>query len=168
MQWLRSNRGGGQSLLAGIAVIAIAVGLYFVFKQAKSKDDSLFGDVYYYCTNCEKEFTGSSNATPPIKCPFCHKVAGVRARKYKCKECDTVFIGYIQKYDPETKLLIERRKKGESVPDAQIGSILVSEPGEDDWFEASSPEGLDLMNNVVCPKCEGFDLEVVFPPKKKK
>lgn len=167
MQSLWSNKGGGQGLLAGIAIIAIALGAYFIFKQTKSKDDSLFGDIYYYCTNCEKEFPASSSETAPIKCPFCKQMTGVIAAKFKCKECNEEFIGYIQKYDAETKRLIDKRKRGEKVPDEQIGSILVSEPGEEDWIEASTPEGNAVMSNLACPKCESFDVERIFPPKKK-
>lgn len=167
MQSLCSNRGANQAILALVAVICIAAGAYFIFKHAKSGEDDLYGDVYYYCTSCEKEFPDSSSNTPPIKCPFCNKPTGVLARKFKCKECETEFIAYIQKYDPETKLLIERRKRGDSVPDAQIRSILVTEPDTEDWVDASSPEGTDLMNNVFCPnECEG-DLEPLFPKPKK-
>lgn len=168
MQSLWSNRGGGQGLLAGIAVILILVGAYFIFKEAKSGKDDEFGNVYYYCTNCEKEFTDSTDKVPPIKCPHCRQVAGAAARKFKCSECNTTFVGYIQKYDPQTQLAIERRKKGEKVDDTQIQSIQVSEPGTDDWVDASSPEGTDIMTNITCPSgCEGTP-EPVFPEFKKK
>lgn len=169
MQWLHSNRGGGQGLLAGIAVILLLVGAYFIFKHTK-KDDDAFGDVYYVCTNpsCEKEFKDSTDKIPPIKCPHCRQVAGAAARKFKCSECDTTFIGYIQKYDPQTQLAIERRKKGEKVDDTQIMSIQVSEPGMDDWVDASSQDGIDIMTNITCPSgCEGT-VEPVFPEFKKK
>ncbi len=167
MQSLWSNRGGSQSLIAGVAIICIAVGAYFIFKGAKSDEDELYGDVYYYCTNCEKEFAAGSQETPPIKCKFCGKLAAVAIRKYKCKGCGHTYIGYLEKYDPETKVLIERRKKGEPVPDERIRSIMVAEPDSDTWLDASSPEGTELMNNVVCPKCESFEKEAIFPGKKK-
>lgn len=168
MQSLKSNRGGGQGLLAGIAVICILVAAYFIFKEAKSGKDDEFGKVYYYCTNCEKQFTESGDKVPPIKCPYCRQVAGAVARKVKCSECKTTFVAYIQKYDPQTQLAIERRKRGENVDDTQIQSIQVAEPGTDDWVDASSPEGNDLMTNIKCPSgCEGT-LEPVFPEFKKK
>ena len=131
MQSLTSNRGGGQGLLAGIAVICILVAAYFIFKEAKSGKDDAFGNVYFYCTNCEKDFTGSSDEVPPVKCPHCQQITGVFARKYRCSECDTTFIGYLQKYDPQTQLAIQRRKKGEKVSDTEIKSIMVSEFGEE-------------------------------------
>ena len=168
MQSLRSTKGGGQGLLAGIALICILVGAYFIFKQTK-KDDDVFGDVYYVCTNtsCEKEFTASSGEVPPIKCPHCQQMTGVAARKFKCSECDEVFIGYVQKYDPQTQAAIQRRKRGQTVPDAEIQSIMVSEPGVEDWVDSSTPDGLEIMSNIVCPQgCDGQP-EPVFPEVKK-
>ncbi|NQT83004.1 zinc ribbon domain-containing protein [bacterium] len=165
MQSLWSNRGGGQGLLAGIAVIFIAVGAYFIFKGAKSGDQGV-GDVYYYCTNCQKEFTANSSETPPIKCPFCKQPTGVLSAKSKCEVCGKEFISYLQKYDPETKVAIERRKRGDSVPDTEIHSIMVTEPDTDDWIDAGTPEGLDVMTNVVCPEgCEG-EVTRIFPKVK--
>ncbi len=168
MQSLKSNRGGGQGLLAGIAVICILVAAYFIFKEAKSGKDDAFGNVYFYCTNCEKEFTGSSDEVPPVKCPHCQQITGVFARKYKCSKCDTTFIGYIQKYDPQTQLAIQRRKKGDKVSDTEIKSIMVSEFGEEDWIDGSSMDGLDIMNGVKCPNNCEEELEPIFPQVKKK
>jgi DNA-directed RNA polymerase subunit RPC12/RpoP len=168
MRAIWSKRGGGQGIIAVIAVVCIGIAAYFIFKHTKSGKDDTYGDIYYYCTNCEKEFPGSSSEFPPIKCKFCGQPTAVVARKFKCSECGKVFIGYLQKYDPQTKALIERRKAGEKIPDEKIGNILVSEPGFDDWLDASTPEATALMNDVRCPDgCEGT-VEPVFPPQEKK
>jgi len=125
--------------------------------------ETAYGDVFYYCTNCKKEFTASSVEVPPIKCKFCGKVAAVLATKFKCKECGSMFIGYIEKFDPETQRLIEMRKRGERVPDEKIGNVLVSDPEKEEWLDATSLKGMEVTHNVVCPKCCGTDLKRVFP-----
>jgi hypothetical protein len=167
MQSFFSNKGGAQGTLAVIAVICIAVAAYFIFRQAKPQKDTGFGDIYFYCTNCQREFTEASNKFPPINCPFCKQPTGVVARKFECNGCGRKFIGYIQMYDPETKVLIERRQAGEKVPDEQLRSIMVTEPGSEDWIDSSTPEGADLMNNVRCPACGGTDLNAIFPKPEK-
>ena len=42
MQWLGSNRGGGQGLLAIVAIISIAVATYFIVKHTKQKDEGAY------------------------------------------------------------------------------------------------------------------------------
>jgi len=165
MQLLRSNRGGSQGVIAGIAVICIAVAAYFIFRQTKTKKEEAYGGVFYYCTNCTKEFVGSPYETPPIKCKFCNQVTAVVAAKRKCRSCGKTFIAYLQKYDPETKMLIERRKKGEKVPDEQIKNIMVSRFGEDDWLDAGTPEGIEVMSEITCPfpECGGTESDPLYP-----
>jgi hypothetical protein len=171
MQSLKSNRGGGQGLLAGIAIICIAVAAYLIFKQTKADKDSAFGDTYYYCTSCQKEFTGSSNLVAPVKCPYCKGITGASLRKYKCKLCGKVFPGYLQKFDPETKRLIERRKRGEQVDDSKIGSQLMTEFGDENWVDSGSQEAYDILNGITCPNPDcnatGTNVETIFPKAKK-
>jgi len=153
-----------------VAIICIAVAVFFIVKQTKPKDDSSSGGVYYYCTNCEKEFV-DSDKDPPIKCPNCKQVTGVYLRKSKCTQCGTVFRAYLLKWDPDVKRRRQRRRQGENVPYAPDESELVSEPDEEYWVNSEFPDGIDIMTNIVCPECEasGENLEAIFPkPKKKK
>jgi hypothetical protein len=168
MQPLRSTKGGGQATLAVIALICIVVAGYFIIKQSKTKDETPYSNAYYYCPSCEKEFTGVANLIPPVKCPFCKQVTGARLRKYRCKQCNNVFPAFLTKFDVETKRLIERRERGESVADTNIGSELIAEFGTDDWVDASSQEGLDIVSSVVCPKCGSADAVPIFPKSKGK
>ncbi len=165
MQRLRSSRGAGQGTLAIIAIICIAVATFFIVKQTKQKKDKTYGDVFYYCTSCKKEFVDSSNKVSPIKCKFCAQPTAASLRKYKCKQCGTVFAGFIMKFDEETKRLIERRKRGEKVPEEQIRSELISGPDGDSWVDASSQDAYDLLASISCPKdgASGVDIEAIFP-----
>ena len=170
MQSLRSDKGAGQGVLAVIALICIAVAVYLIIRQAKTKDETPYANAFYYCTNCEKEFTGDSKLYPPVKCPFCKQVTGARLRKYECKKCGEVFPGFISKFDMQTKRLIERRDQGENIPDEQIGSEMMTEPGSDDWVDASDQAAFDILSNITCPECGAtvVDTLPIFPKSKKK
>jgi DNA-directed RNA polymerase subunit RPC12/RpoP len=170
MQWLRSDRGGGgQGALAVVAIICIGVAAFFIVKQTKPKDEGASG-IFYYCTSCEKEFVDSADKVPPIKCPYCKQVTGAYLRKYKCKECGTEFRGYLLKWPMDVKRRKERRKRGEKVPFQPGETELVSPADEEYWVDSESPEGFDIINNIVCPECEasGGNLETIFPKPKKK
>jgi hypothetical protein len=168
MQRLRSNRGGGQGILAIIAIICIAVAAFFIVKQTKKKDEGASGGVYYYCTNCEKEFV-DTDQDPPIKCPYCNQLTGVYLRKCKCNKCSCVFRAYLLKWDPDVKRRRERRRQGENVPYEEGETELISEPDADYWVDSQSPDGIDILANISCPKCgaSGEDIEPVFPEPKK-
>ncbi len=171
MQSLRSNRGGGQAALAIIAVICIGVAGYFIIKQTKPKEESPYGNSFYYCTSCEKEFTGSSDLVPPVKCPTCKQITGARLRKYKCEKCNDIFPAYLEKFDMEDKRIIEKRNRGESVPaDVSIGSELICEFGTDDWISASDQAAFDFIATIECPNCGAVspDIKPIFPEVEKK
>jgi DNA-directed RNA polymerase subunit RPC12/RpoP len=171
MQCLRSNKGGGQATLAVIAGICIVVAGYFIIKQTKTKQESPYASAFYYCTSCEKEFTGDSTLVPPVKCPICKQLTGVRLRKYRCDKCKKVFPAYLEKFDMEDKLLIEKRNRGEAVPPgASIGSELICEFGTDDWINASDQAALDFIASVKCPNCGATspDIKPIFPESEKK
>ncbi len=165
MQSLTSNRGGGQATLGIIALICIIVAGYFIIKQSKTKEENPYDRAFYYCTSCKKEFTANASEVPPTKCPTCKQITGVLLRKYKCNKCKTIFPGYMQKYELDTKRAIERRRQGEKVPDSEIGNLRISEPETEDWMDSSKQEAFDLIANVRCPKCEasGADIEATFP-----
>ncbi|MDP2898215.1 MAG: hypothetical protein Q8Q12_16895 [bacterium] len=165
MQSLKSNRGGGQASLGIIALICIIVAGYFIIKQSKTKEGTPYDRAFYYCTSCKKEFTANASEVPPTKCPTCKQITGVLLRKYKCNKCKTVFPGYMQKYKPDTKRAIERRRQGEKVPDSEIGNLEISEPETEDWMDSSKQEAFDFLANIRCPKCEasGADIEAIFP-----
>jgi YHS domain-containing protein len=166
MQSLTSTRGGGQAVLAVMAIICIVVAGYFIIKQTKPKQ-VIEGGIYYYCTSCKKEFEDSPDKIPPIKCPYCGEVAGAELRKLKCKECGEVFRAYLLKWDTEGKRAMEKRKEGQYVP--YEGGELVSGPEGEFWVDSESRDGFDLINGVVCPNCgaSGENLEAFFPEKKK-
>lgn len=169
MELAKSNRGGGQATLGIIALICIIVAGYFIIKQSRTDKETPYDTAYYYCTNCKKEFTANASEVPPTKCPICKGMTGVLLRKYKCNKCKTVFAGYLQKYDLDTKRAIERRRQGENVPDSEIGNSLISEPESEDWMDSSTPEAFDFLANIACPKCEatGADIEAIFPKQEK-
>lgn len=166
----RSTRGGGQAALGVIAIVCIVIAVYFVVKQTRTNEEgTASGQVFYYCTNCQKEFS-APHQDPPIKCPYCSQMTGVYLRKYKCKKCGTVFRAYLLKWDLEVKQRRERRRQGESVPYGEDESELVSEPDTDYWVSSVSPEGMDILGNIGCPECGalGADIEPVFPEKEAK
>ncbi len=170
MQSLRSIRGGGQGTLAVISIIVIGVAAFLIVKQGKQKKTSPFAAAFYYCTSCQREFAGTPDKVPPTKCRYCGQPTAVSLRKYKCKQCGNVFRGFILKYDDQTKVLIEKRKRGEKVPDDQIRSILMSPADEENWVSGDTPEAMDMPAACsVCPKCNTKGAEPIFPePEKKK
>ena len=169
MQSLRSVKGAGQGPLAIISIIVIGVAAFLIVKQGKEKKQSPFAGTYYYCTSCQKEFEGTPDKIPPTKCIHCGQMTAVSLRKYKCKQCGTVFRGFVQKFDDQTKLLIERRKRGEKVPDEQIRSELISPADEEDWVYADTQEAYDILGSITCPNCQAKNPEPIFPePEKKK
>ena len=164
---MRSRRGGAEILVAVIAIICIAVAVAMILNRAKNKARQAIGDAFYYCESCKNESVGSSLLIPPITCPKCGKTTAVRALKFKGKD-GQVFTAYCEKYDLETKRLIEAKKRGEKVDEAKIGNSLIRRPDED-WMDTMSPEGMEITSTVTSPTDEskGVDLERVLPEAKK-
>jgi DNA-directed RNA polymerase subunit RPC12/RpoP len=165
---MRSRRGGAEALVAVIAVICIAIAVAMILKHVKSAAREAMGDAYYYCENCKNEFVGSSKLIAPINCPKCGKTTAVLALKFKGKD-GKAFTAYYEKYDLETKRLIEARKRGEKVDEAKMGNPLRRRPDED-WVDSMSPEGIEIRNITISPTDEskGADLVPVVPETKKK
>jgi DNA-directed RNA polymerase subunit RPC12/RpoP len=161
---LRSSRGGGQAILGLIAIVCTVIAIYFIAKHTRTTDEASAAGVFYYCTNCEKEFA-APDQDAPIKCPHCGQITGVYLRKCKCKQCGTVFRAYLLKYDVDVKQRRERRKRGEDVPYGEDESPLVSEPDNDYWVSSASPEGLDVLGNIACPECGATEFDPLFPEK---
>jgi hypothetical protein len=160
----RSNKGGSQPVVAFVAIVCTVIAVYFIVKQTRPKEQATSGGVFYYCTNCQKEFAAPGQ-DPPIKCPHCSQMAGVYLRKCKCNKCGAVFRAYLLKWDLDVKQRRERRRRGENVPYGEDESELVSEPDTDNWFSTESPEGTFIFSNIACPECEasGENIESVFP-----
>jgi hypothetical protein len=169
MYSLRSNKGGSQWALAIGAIVCTVIAVYFIVKQTRPKEEAASGGVFYYCTNCQKEFAAPSQ-DPPIKCPHCSEMAGVYVRKCKCNKCGAVFRAYLLKYDVDVKQRRERRRRGENVPYGEDESPLVSEPDTDNWVSSASPEGIFILSNIACPECggSGENIEPVFPKTEEK
>ncbi len=168
MSSMRSRHGGAQGLIAVIATICILIAAYFIFKQSKTAREGPVGDAYYHCEDCGYEFVGSSTLAPPIKCPKTGSLTAVRAVKFKGRD-GKAFTGYYEKYDLETKKLIEAKKRGEKVDDAKIGNLLVQEP-DGDWVDSTTEDGIIIFNTVTSPSDDstGQDLERVYPQSEKK
>ncbi len=163
---LKSRRGGGQMVLGIIAIVCIAIAVAFILKQMKSSKKAAIGDAYYYCEDCKNEFVNSSDLIPPVKCPKCEKPTAVRALKFKGQD-GKVFTGYYEKYDTETKRLIEAKRRGGKVDELKVRNPLVRTP-EGDWVDSMSPEGAEILNNVTSPTDDstGANIKRVFPGAK--
>ncbi len=169
MTSMTSRRGGTQTIVAIIALICIAVAALFIFRRLKSGSDELEGDAYYYCEDCGIEFTASKELVPPIRCPKTGSLTAVRAYNFKGLD-GKVFTGYYQKYDLETKRLIEARRRGEEVNAAKIKEVLVRSPNDDEWVDSTSPEGVAIINSVTSPTdgSTGEDIQRVTPESKER
>ncbi len=151
-------------MVALLAIVVIGVAAYVIVKQSRLKKGGRSERVFFYCTSCKKEFV-DRDQDAPIRCPRCRQMTGVYLRKCRCKECGEVFRAYLLMWDPELKRLRERRRRGEKVPPTAREDELVTAPDEEEWMDSGSPEGIDLITNIVCPKCSasGKSIEAVFP-----
>jgi hypothetical protein len=165
---MESRNGRAQSIVAIIAIIGIAVAAAIIFRRLKKQSDEAEGDAYYYCEDCGYEFTASSKLVPPIRCPKTGTLTAVRAYKFKGLDCK-VFTGYYQKYDPETKRLIEAARRGEEVDKTRIKEILVRSPDANEWVDSTSSDGVAILNSVRSPTDDssGNDLQRVDPKSRR-
>jgi len=166
---MRSRHGRAQGIIAIIAIICITVAVIIIFKRLKSESDQPEGDAYYYCEDCEYEFTASSDLVAPIKCPKTGRLTAVRAYKFKGLD-DKVFTGYYENYDLRSKGLIEAMKRGEEVDQAKIKELLIRAPDDDQWVDSLSDDGIIILSSVMSPTdgSTGEDLQRVDPQPKRK
>ena len=168
MASINSSHGGSQGIIAIIAIICIAIAAVFIFRGLKEQSEAPPGDAYYYCEDCDYEFTASSTEIPPIKCPKTGTLTAVHAIKFKGAD-GKAFTGYYEKYDLETKRLIEALKRGEKVDQGKIKQLLIRGPDDTDWVESLGPDGIAIINSVTSPTDDstGEALGRVYPLQKK-
>ena len=165
MASINSSHGGSQGI---IAIVSIAIAAVFIFRGLKDQSGAPPGDAYYYCEDCGYEFAASSTEVPPIRCPKTGTLTAVRAIKFKGAD-GKAFTGYYEKYDLETKRLIEALKRGEKVDQSKIKQLLIRGPDDTEWVESLSPDGIAIINSVTSPTDDstGEALERVYPLQKK-
>jgi hypothetical protein len=123
---------------------------------------------YFYDLNTGELFEVPASTIGPIETesgPYKQMPAGVRAHVYcygTYREGVEKFVGYLEV--PIEGVPRDQWPPGvEPDPDTEIGDYLVRRPDDDRWYNASSPEGIAIMDEVHTRCPEGQRVSYVKP-----
>ena len=170
-QKINENPAATTAVTAVIVVLAIL----FIFWQACSGEGpgSVNNSKAFFTTDDGKTWfvDNSSNIPPYTK----DGKEAVRARVFSCDGGKTKFVGYLQRYTPQDKAMLENMAKGTQSktpgPPAYVGyggQAMVKRPGDPPtaWV-AMAPATMQYYQMIVQPKCPGGkpqeNLSEVFP-----
>jgi hypothetical protein len=168
-QKINENPAATTAVTALIVVLAIL----FIFWQACSgpSTGAVSTKAYYTTDNGKTYFPDESSNIPPY---LKDGKEAVRAVVMTCDGGKTKFVGYLERYAPQDKMVLEQMAKASQAKSGPPpfmgypGQPMVKRPGEPDnaWVPLS-PATSTYYQTIVQPKCPGGqsqeNLTKVFP-----
>ena len=168
-EWMNNN----PAMVTIGAVLVLVICLVLIIVQL-SGGGAAGGEreIYYYDLNTEKLFTASNRTNPPIETDsgaYEGEPAGVQATVFACGQCDQDYtgmtaaqveqndaaIGYLEKFTPEAKEVIEDESSDEEGYDVMLRGHLVRRVDQSQWVPRESEEGYRITQeaqmNADCP-----------------
>ena len=140
-------------ILGASSVIVLIAAVFYIISSAKKHDHPL-NEVYFINDATMDQTLGPGNQFPPVAKP---EGELVWAFYYSCDGCTTRKLGYLQKYSPEGKKLLEesaahnngRPAIGDSM--AASNELWVRTPVKGStWYLARSQEGRQVIAEATC------------------
>ncbi len=153
----------GSIAVISICIIALFYTIYVYFIRSDPPSSGMrpqVDKVYYFDLTTNKLFAGDPQLTPPIPAPDqpAGNPKGVRAYVYACDDCAKQWIGWLERYKPKAKALMENPPVG-GYNAAQLTTIkqgreVRAETGTDKaWVSAGTQQALDLKNKALKGRC---------------
>lgn len=158
----RENLNRRPAIVAGAAILAIAVVAFVIVRQVRSLSSGGREESAFYTVDDGKSwFVDDASKVPPFDK---NGKAAVLAFVYRCKESGEPFVGYMQRFSEEAKnklpaLLAEAKGSKEGFQrnmgaiQSLMGSVEYKKPGDAKWQKETIA--------VVCPNGRTQDLQRV-------
>lgn len=150
----------GSIAVISICIIVMIYVLFFSTDPPPPDGRPQVDKIYYFDLTTNKLFAGEPQLTPPIPAPDQPAGApkGVRAYVYACEDCAEHWIGWLERYKPKAKALMENEPVGgyNAAQHTIIkqGREVRAETGTDkDWVSAGTQQALDLKNKALKGRC---------------
>jgi hypothetical protein len=156
------NENQAATLVVVFVVVAGALG--FIYLRQRPPASTLSSKSYYSEDEGKTWYVDDAKNIPPYE----HNgKQAVRVYLYRCN--GKVFVGHLEKFEPDAKEMIELKLKAGVPPlEAQIRTIGidVKRPGEETWFHADTGdmhETMALRDIIDIPRCPDGGKEIPVP-----
>jgi hypothetical protein len=159
-------------LYGSIAVMSICVivMIYIFFGSsdpAPTQERPQIDKVYFFDLTTNTLFPGEPHLTPPIPAP--NNAKGARAYVYSCGDCSKQWIGWIERYKPKAKALMDNPPVGGYNAAQQTivttGLEIRAAKGTDkDWVSPISQAAADLKNKALKGRCPNNKRPILCHP----
>lgn len=167
---IREKLNQHRNVTIGAACAVIGIAIVLVVLQAlggAAAEDGVITSRQFFTTDDGKTwFTDDARNVPPYTK---HGKEAVRAYVYRTGD-GTEFVGYLQRYSPAGKKMIEDalarpiEEQLDSPFIAAEGTMQWKKPGDATWIGARDPRA-DQVTKVVSPKGPGDTVSPVPPPQ---
>ena len=162
----------GSAVVIGICVIVSFYFLFFSGGPPPLDRRAQVDKIYFYDLKGGKLFSGGATELAPIMAPeqTTGQPQGMRAYVLSCGDCSDHWIGWLERFTPEAKALMQNPTAGK--PDAKQREILKKgreirpmDGTDKDWVRADSEAALFIRNKAKKTRCPDNKKPIGCHPK---